>query len=138
MAKLPTRNAPDTKACAVARVVDEVVRPDRVILFGSGARGDTSPNSDVDLRIITDSDSIDRQKYQSTSAAAHRKVEELHGDSTSVDMVRISERAFHDSRRARNHVAGQASATDSMRKVTKSTTTTRSRPTCPTYGSAWP
>ena len=92
----------------MARVDAEAVRPDRVILFGSRARGDCSPDSDVDLLIITDSDSIDRQKYQRTSAAAHRKVEELHGDSTSVDMVRMSERAFHDSRRARNHVAGQA------------------------------
>ena len=92
----------------MARVDAEAVRPDRVILFGSRARGDCSPDSDVDLLIITDSDSIDRQKYQRTSAVAHRKVEELHGDSTSVDMVRMSERAFHDSRRAHNHVAGQA------------------------------
>ncbi len=51
---------------------------------------------------------MDRQTYQRTSAAAHRKVEELYGDSISVDLVRLNERAFHDGRRAHNHVAGQA------------------------------
>ena len=108
MLKFPTLKAPDPKACAVARAVGEAVHPDRVILFGSRARGDYSPHSDIDLIIITDSDSTDRQKYQRTSAAAHRKVEELYGDSTSVDLVRMSEGAFHYGRRARNHLAGQA------------------------------
>ncbi len=103
-----TRYAPDPKACAVARAVGEAVRPDRVILFGSRARGDFSPHSDIDLLIITGSNSMGRQKYQRTSAAAHRKVEELYGDSISIDLVRLNERAFHDGRRARNHVAGQA------------------------------
>ncbi len=45
MPKFPTLKAPDPKACAVARVVAEAVRPDRVILFGSRARGDYSPDS---------------------------------------------------------------------------------------------
>ena len=108
MAKFPTHSTPDPKACAVARAVGEAVRPDKVILFGSRARGDYNPHSDIDLLIITDSDSTDRQKYQDTSAAAHRKVEELYGDLINVDLVRMSERAFHDGRRARNHVAGQA------------------------------
>ena len=103
-----TRKAPDPKACAVARAVGEAVRPNRVILFGSRARGDYSPHSDIDLLIITDSDSTDQQEYQDTSAAAHRKVEELYGDLIGVDLVHLNERAFHDGRRARNHVAGQA------------------------------
>ena len=84
------------------------VRPDRVILFGSRARGDYSPHSDVDLLIITDSDSTDRQKYRRTSVTAHRKVEELYDNSIDVELVRMSNRTFHDGRRARNHVAGQA------------------------------
>ena len=83
----------------VARAVCEAVHPDRVILFGSRARGDYSPHSDIDLLIITDTDSIDRQKYQRTSTAAHRTVEELYGDSISVDLIRMSKGAFHDGRR---------------------------------------
>ncbi len=108
MTKFRTRNAPDPKACAVARAVGEAVRPDRVILFGSRARGDYRTNSDIDLLIITDSDSTDRREYQDTSVEAHRKVEEVYGVSIGVDLVRLSERAFHEGRRARNHVAGQA------------------------------
>ena len=41
-------------------------------------------------------------------ARSTRRVEELYGDSISVDLIRMSEGAFHDGRRARNHVAGQA------------------------------
>ena len=108
MTKFPTHSAPDPKACAVARAVGEAVRPDRVILFGSRARGDYRTNSDIDLLIITDSDSTDRREYQDTSVEAHRKVEEVYGVSIGVDLVRLSERAFHEGRRARNHVAGQA------------------------------
>ncbi|MDE3000866.1 MAG: HEPN domain-containing protein [Gemmatimonadota bacterium] len=108
MAKLRTRNAPDPKAFAVAKAVGEAVRPDRIILFGSRARGDYRAKSDIDLLIISDSDSTDRQKYQNTSAAAHRKVEELYGDLIGVDLVQMSERTCHVGRRARNHVAGQA------------------------------
>ena len=62
----------------------------------------------IDLLIITDSDSTDRQKYQRTSAAAYRKVDELYDNSIDVELVRMSEQTFHDGRRARNHVAGQA------------------------------
>ena len=107
MPKPSTRRPPDPKACAVARAVGEVVRPDRVILFGSRARGDFTPDSDIDLLIIG-SGAASQQTYQRTSAAARRKVAELYGDSISVDLVRMSEGAFHDGRRARNHVAGQA------------------------------
>ena len=107
MPKPSTHRPPDPKACAVARAVGEVVHPAQVILFGSRARGDFTPDSDIDLLIIG-SGAVDQQTYQRTSAAAHRKVEELYGGSIDVDLVRMSEGAFHDGRRARNHVAGQA------------------------------
>ena len=71
-------------------------------------RGDYNPHSDIDLLIITDFDSTDKQEYQDTSVAAHRKAEELYGDLIGVDLLTLSEKAFHDGRRARNHVAGQA------------------------------
>ena len=108
MTAIPTHNAPDPRACAVARAVGDAVHPDRVILFGSRARGDYSPHSDIDLLVITDSDSTGRQEYQDTSVAANRKAEELYGDLIGVDLVHLGEKAFHDGRRARNHLAGQA------------------------------
>ena len=100
--------AADPRACAVARAVEEAVHPDRVILFGSRARGDFRPDSDIDLLIVTGPGPVDRRAYQRTSAAAHHKVEELYDEPMGVDLVHLSEDAFHDGRRARNHVAGQA------------------------------
>ena len=100
--------AADPRACAVARAVEEAIRPDRVILFGSRARGDFRPDSDIDLLIVTGPGPVDRRAYQRTSAAAHHKVEELYDEPMGVDLVHLSEDAFHDGRRARNHVAGQA------------------------------
>ena len=103
-----TQLHPDPKACAVARAVCDVVHPNTVILFGSRARGDFTPDSDIDLLIITDAQQIDRQEYMRTSEAARRKVQEVYGHSMGVDLVHLSENVFHDGRRARNHVAGQA------------------------------
>jgi predicted nucleotidyltransferase len=40
----------------IVRRLVEAVDPDRIILFGSRARGDARPDSDVDLLIIKDSD----------------------------------------------------------------------------------
>ena len=40
----------------IVRRLVEAIDPDRIILFGSRARGDARPDSDVDLLIIKDSD----------------------------------------------------------------------------------
>jgi predicted nucleotidyltransferase len=45
------RPAPAVLAEIVRRVV-EVADPDRIILFGSAARGDMGPDSDVDLLVV--------------------------------------------------------------------------------------
>ena len=108
MPKFPTLKAPDPKACAVARAVGEAVHPNRVILFGSRARGDFSPDSDVDLLVITDSDPLDNGSYRRASSIAHGKAKALYGGSIGVDLVEMSVVDFHYGRRARNHVAGQA------------------------------
>jgi predicted nucleotidyltransferase len=42
---------PGVLADIVARVV-KVARPDKIILFGSAARGQMGPNSDVDLLVV--------------------------------------------------------------------------------------
>lgn len=104
----PLPQRPDPRACAVARAVEEAVQPDTVILFGSRARGDFRPDSDIDLLIVTSAGQVDQRAYQRTSAAAHRKVDEVYDQPMGVDLVHLSEDAFHYGRRARNHVAGQA------------------------------
>ena len=46
----------------IVRRLVEAVKPDRIILFGSRARGDADPDSDLDLLIIKDSDTPRHQR----------------------------------------------------------------------------
>lgn len=49
------------------RQIVEAVHPLRIVLFGSAARGDMRPDSDIDLLIVmpegTDSDKVSKQLY---------------------------------------------------------------------------
>jgi predicted nucleotidyltransferase len=49
--KTKRRVAPETLNEIVRRVV-ETAQPEKIILFGSAARGEMGPNSDVDLLVI--------------------------------------------------------------------------------------
>ena len=42
----------------IVRRLVEAVDPDRIVLFGSRARGDARPDSDLDLLIVKDSDEL--------------------------------------------------------------------------------
>lgn len=53
MSGLPTRTALDPAALEdIVRRVVQVAGPERIILFGSAARGTMGPHSDVDLLVI--------------------------------------------------------------------------------------
>ena len=76
-----------------------------VILFGSRARGDHRPNSDVDLMIISDSG------WGAGSGLASRVAREYFQDNPPrlrVDVVTMDVKTFNYCRRAKNHVAAQA------------------------------
>jgi len=46
----------DAKMLEIVGRLVEAVNPDRIILFGSRARGDAGPDRDLDLLIVKDSD----------------------------------------------------------------------------------
>ena len=46
----------EAKMLEIFRRLADAVQPDRIILFGSRARGDAGPDSDLDLLIVKDSD----------------------------------------------------------------------------------
>ena len=75
----------------VERIV-EVAEPERIVLFGSAARGDSGPSSDVDLLIIKDgADGLDLM------ARIYRR---LHGVGAAVDAIVVSSedvKRFRDS-----------------------------------------
>ncbi len=66
---------PDRKILAeiVERVV-EAAQPDKIVLFGSAARGEMGPNSDIDLLVIKSGkfnrDRVTREIYRRLSGAA--------------------------------------------------------------------
>lgn len=58
----------------IRRMVDRIVRrfrPERVILFGSHARGDGGPDSDVDLLVVMPVSGSKREKAVEIGVALH-------------------------------------------------------------------
>ena len=96
----------DPKAVAVARAVYDAVRPEKVILFGSRARGDYRADSDIDLLIISDSPSNGRymKAQNAASEAAHR----IYGDYFGADLVWMPRERYMECRVGINHLAAQA------------------------------
>ena len=45
-------SVPDHRLNEIIRRIAEVAEPERVILFGSGSRGEMGPNSDLDLLVV--------------------------------------------------------------------------------------
>lgn len=55
-------------------IVDRIVKtinPKKIILFGSHARGEAGPNSDIDLLVITDSDEPRYKRSQPLYGVLH-------------------------------------------------------------------
>ena len=65
----------------INRIV-ETVRPEKIILFGSAARGEMGPNSDVDLLII--------RKGGHSRKLVGQIYRKLHGVGAAVDAVMVS------------------------------------------------
>lgn len=92
----------------VEQIVQAIVRavnPDRILLFGSRARGTSSPDSDLDLLIVED---------QSFTAGRSRRKEmariwqALPDVAVPTDILVFSREEFEHWRHSRNHVIGRA------------------------------
>ena len=66
----------------IVRRVVEVARPERVILFGSAARGEMTRHSDVDLLVIAN--------VENRSALTGRIHRKLRGEHAAVDVVVVT------------------------------------------------
>ena len=97
--------APDRTALEVAKAVQSEMPAYTVVLFGSRARGDHRPNSDVDLMIISDSG---RGAGSGLAARVAREYFRGHPPRLRVDVVTMDVKTFNYCRRAKNHVAAQA------------------------------
>jgi predicted nucleotidyltransferase len=92
----------------VEQIVQAIVRavnPDRILLFGSRARGTSSPDSDLDLLIVED---------QSFTAGRSRRKEmariwqALPDVAVPTDILLFSREEFEHWSHSRNHVIGRA------------------------------
>jgi predicted nucleotidyltransferase len=69
-----TKNAATSPAACIDEMVERIVRqfdPQRIILFGSHARGDAGPDSDVDLLIVMPVAGSAREKAIEIGVALH-------------------------------------------------------------------
>jgi predicted nucleotidyltransferase len=67
------KNIPNVER-AIKRMVDRIVRqfqPERVILFGSHARGEAGPDSDVDLLVVVPVEGLKHKKQVEIRVALH-------------------------------------------------------------------
>ncbi len=97
--------APDRTGLEVAEAVQSQMPADTVILFGSRARGDHRPDSDVDLMIISDSGP---GAGRGLAARVAREYFRDNPPRLRVDVVTMDVKTFKYCRRAKNHVAAQA------------------------------
>ena len=97
----------DPKAVAVARAVYDAVRPEKVILFGSRARGDHRPDSDIDLLIISD-DGLTREGYMNARKVVMEAATRIYGDYFDANLVWMPRKKYMECRKGINHVAAQA------------------------------
>ncbi len=97
----------DPKAVAVARAVYDAVRPEKVILFGSRARGDYRADSDIDLLVISDDD-LTREGYMNARKVVMEAATRIYGDYFDANLVWMPMEKYMECRKGINHVAAQA------------------------------
>ena len=98
----------DPKAIAVARAVYDAVPLHSVIVFGSRARGDHRPDSDIDLMLIYDAP-LSKETYRKASGAAHDAIAHIFGRHwIGVDLLLMPKSKYMQCRGGINHVAAQA------------------------------
>lgn len=98
--------AHDPRARTVAQAVAEIQGVERVLLFGSRARGDYRPHSDIDLLVVVPPD---RKRPDAIGEIADRAVRHGYGDwGPGVDVTILASDFFEFMQHGLNHVAAQA------------------------------
>ena len=83
MAAVTTKSVSEEALEEIIRRVVEVARPERIILFGSAARGEMGPNSDVDLLVVKGG-KFDQRRLTGDICLS------LHGVGQAVDVVVVT------------------------------------------------
>ena len=100
--------AHDAQACRVAQAVQEVAGVEQVILFGSRARGDFRPDSDLDLLVVYGAGHARPDVFRSCVQVARKAATAEYARAISVDITPLAADHFDFMRNGVNHVAAQA------------------------------
>ena len=95
----------EKKIKAMAEAIVREVRPERIILFGSRARGEAGPNSDVDLVVV---ESKPFGPGRSRRGEMSRLSRALSGFGYPTDLLVYSKAEFEYWSDSLNHVVGRA------------------------------
>lgn len=104
MSKIPLSEEEALLGEMVQTIVREV-SPEAIILFGSRARGDARPDSDVDL-LVVESEPFSPQRSRRKEAARLHMA--LRGLALSKDILLYSRDEFNHWKNSLNHVVGRA------------------------------
>ncbi|MCY3657589.1 MAG: nucleotidyltransferase domain-containing protein [Caldilineaceae bacterium] len=100
--------AHDAHACRVAQVVEQVDGVEQVILFGSRARGDFRPDSDLDLMVVYETTRTSSDVFLPCMEAAKAAAVDEYGHAVSVDITPLAADHFDFMQHGINHVAAYA------------------------------
>ena len=92
----------------IRKMVDTIVReadPDTVILFGSRARGDARPDSDVDLLIVEREPFSPQHSRRQETARLYLALRKL---AISKDLLLYSREEFEQLKNSPHHIVGRA------------------------------
>ena len=98
---------PCSAALSAAQAAQAAVTPDTVILFGSRARGDYRPDSDIDLLVITPQEPSPDRKA-AIAATVGQTAHAVSGKAIDIQLVWRSQQEFHHNRRYTNSVETNA------------------------------
>lgn len=94
----------DKRALAVARAVHRMAESEQTILFGSRARGDHRPDSDIDVLIIKDPSPPEDWLEDLRDRARTLQMSEL-PEASGIDVICMTAREFDTRRHLRNNLA---------------------------------
>lgn len=95
----------DLDLVAMSRRIAREIQPERIILFGSRARGTAAPDADVDLLIITREDYGPHRSRRQAMARLWRLLADV---PVSKDIVLYSLAEVEQWRTAKNHLIARA------------------------------
>ena len=97
----------DPKAVELAKRLHQEYHPAATILFGSRARGDNRPDSDVDVMMITPHRTSSQQQNQ-MEATADKWAREVYGNDTTAHLIMLHLSEFREEEKYRNSLCTYA------------------------------